>query len=149
MLLIIMKISSIIKFTVSIMLVIIIFTQNALALSQNIISNNTNTCDWQRNNVFFSIHAYSDEINITNQSLPTVCYVKDVNLSISFRMSFWPLFIKIKVWNNSGLIIDAKDDHFYLIAQNFTGFIFHRKCLLGYVWYLYGDCNFFKMQSGY
>ena len=64
-------------------------------------------------------------------------------------MSFWPLFIKIKVWNNSGLIIDCKDDHFRLIAQNFTGLIFHRKCLLGYVWYLYGDCNVFKMQSGY
>ena len=144
-----MKTSSIIKCSLNILLITTIFTQSALALSQNKISNNTETCDWQRNNVFFYIHSYSDEENITNQSLPTVCYVKDINLGISFRMSFWPLFIKIKVWNNTGLIIDGKDDHFYFIAQNFNGFIFHRKCFLGHVWYLFGNCKVLKIQKGY
>lgn len=144
-----MNISSIIKYLLTIILIITIITQSTVALSQNIISINTNTYDWQRNNVFFYIHSYSDKENITNQSLSNICYVKDIKLNISFRMSIWPLFIKIKVWNNTGLIIDGKDDHFYLISQNFTGLIFHRKCLLGYVWYLFGNCSVLKIHKGY
>ena len=144
-----MKSNNIINFSLTIVLFIIILIQCISAGSEDAIINNIKTQDWQRNNVFFYINAYSDKEKITNQSLPFICYLKDVNLSISLRMSFWPLFIKIKVWNTTGLIIDGKDDHFYLTAQNFTGLIFHRKCLYGYVWYIYGNSSVLKTQSGY
>jgi len=144
-----MKINGILKCSLTIILLIPVLTQCISASSQDAIFNNTLPCDWQRNNVFFYIHAYSDEKRITNQSVPVICFVKDVRLCISFRMSVWPLFVKIKVWNNTGLIIDGKDDHFNLVVTNFTGLILHRKDLFGYVWCLYGDCSVLKVSKGY
>ena len=155
MLIITMKINSILKCSLTIILLIPILTQCISASSRDAIFNNTIPCDWQENNVFFYIHAYSDEKKITNQSVPVICFVNDVRLCISLRMSFLlaslyiPIFIKIKVWNNTGLIIDGKDDHFNLLVTNFTGLIVHRRDLFGYVWYLYGDCSVLKVSKGY
>ncbi|UCB58098.1 MAG: hypothetical protein JSV67_05695 [Thermoplasmatales archaeon] len=144
-----MKTINIIKFSLTIVLIIIILSQCISAGTQDATINNIKTYNWQRNNVFFYIHAYSDEESITNQNLPVICFVKDINLSIFFEMLFWPLFIKIKVWNNSGLIFDGIYDFFYLIATNFTGLIIHTKGLFRYEWYLFGYCNILKIEKGY
>jgi len=144
-----MKTSNIIRFSLTIVLIIIILTQCISAISQDAIINTNKNYEWQANNVYFYIHAYSDEGRITNQSLPIICYVKNISLGISFHMLFWPLFIKIKAWKNSGILLDGIDDHFYLIATNFTGIIFHRIGYFAHVWFLYGYCDVLKIQKGY
>ena len=133
----------------TILLLIILMLSGISASLQGEIINRTVPCDWQQDNVFFYIHAYSDDDKIDNYSIPFIFLKKDLRLCISLRMSVWPLFIKIKVWNDTGLIIDCRDDHFYLVTENFTGLITHRRDLLGYVWNIFGYCNVIKIIKGY
>jgi len=107
--------------------------------------------DWQTNNVFFSSYGYSTDLEINNQSSQVTCFKKDVRLYIGY-MGFWPLWVRFKVWNNTGVMDDFNYDHCSLYTTNFTGLIIHsiyRINEIGYAWYLFGYCNVFKIHSGY
>jgi len=139
MLIINMKSNSILKCSLTIIVIIPL-------LSQCI---STASCgDWIYHNVFFYSHALSNDITINNQSLQVTCFKKDVHLFI-FYQGFLPSWVKIKVWNNTGLISDDRELFCSIDAKNFTGILIRRPSILGNVWYLIGYCSIFWEHIGY
>lgn len=145
-----MKINSIFKCSLTMILIIPLLSQCISASSQDAIFNNTVQCDWQQSNIFFYSYGLGTELEINNQSSHVNCFKKDVRLSIYYR-GFWPLWVKFKVWNNTGVIADFNEMHCALYVTNFTGLIIHSiyQITEGHVWYLFGYCTYLKIQTGY
>jgi hypothetical protein len=137
-----MKSNSIFKCSLIIILIIPLLSQCISASSCG---------DWQTNNVFFSSYGYSTDLEINNQNSQVTCFKKNVRLSIYYK-GFWPLWVKFKVWNDTGVFSDFRIDHCSLYATNFTGLIIHsiyRIHELGNAWYLFGYCSYLKIPTSY
>lgn len=142
MLMITMKINSILKWSIIQMLIILLFSQCILA-SSHVYS--------QRSNVSFLSYGLSNQIYINNQTSQVICFKKNIRLDISYH-GFWPLYVKFRVWNTTGVIADLRIDHCLVCAINYTGLIFHSVYKLpseGNVWYLFGHCDNLLIHEGY
>jgi hypothetical protein len=144
-----MKKISMFKYSLIMMLVILILPCYTTASSEDTICNNIITTNCQQNTVSFYIHAYSFNGSITNKSLPVFCHLKNVTLKTLFSAPFALFINRFKIWNETGLIDDFTIDHCYFRATNFTGIIFHRRCLFGYAWFIYGSCDYFRTADPY
>jgi hypothetical protein len=132
-----MKINSILKCSLTIILLIPMLTQCISASSCD---------DWQHTNIFFCSYGYTDDFRINNQSVLTTCFKKNVYVDISYNG--WLLNPRFIVWNNSGLIEDFEFYHFNLFVTNFTGIIIHRiGLLIGNFRYLFGYCTVLKIHT--
>ena len=142
-----MEISSIFKCSLTIILVVTIFSQSVLASLKDTVNN---TCiphdDWQYTNVFIISHGYSDEID--NQSGLSICFKKNVNINIQYSSLFpgW-LDPRIKVWDSTGLIEDFNNYGFSINVKNFTGIIIHRDGIFRERWNLYGYCSILQIHT--
>jgi len=143
------KETNLLKCLLIMMLITLIISCCPAASSKDAISNNIITTNFHQDNVSFYIHAYSFNGSITNKSLPFVCYVKNVTLETSFSAPFALFINRFKIWNATGVVDDFTIDHCGFGATNFTGIIFHRRCLFGYAWFIYGSCDFFRTVDPY
>jgi hypothetical protein len=144
-----MKTNSILQCSVALFFIIPIVSQCASASTQNAISTTAISGETKEYNVSFYCHGYSFNGSITNQKLPVICFVKDVNLSAFFAAPFGLFINKFKIWNDTGLLDDFTVDHCGFGAKNFTGVIIHRRCLFGYAWFVYGHCDIFRENEPY
>lgn len=129
-----MQINSILKWSITQMLIILLLLQCISASSHGV---------WQRSNVSFFSYGLCNQIKINNQTSQVTCFKKNVRLELSYH-GFWPMWAKFRVWNITGVIADFRIDHCLLRATNFTGLIFHSIYKLpkeGNVWYLFGHCD--------
>ena len=139
MLTITMEINSILRFSLTMIVIIPLLSQCVSVAS---------CVDWRAHNVFFHSHAFTKELTINSHNQQFSCFKMNVHLFI-YYLGVWPTWVRIKVWNNTNVLFDGSEPFCSIDAKNFTGFMIRRMSVLGDIWYLYGYCTDIWIYAGY